>query len=862
MKKIANKIILLVIAVGTLTLFAKSYSSAHAYTLQTTSVVCDLTNNTVTMNWSLDDPSPTMKYNVSYTIRRASDGLGISQIFPAYTSKSYIVSYPWNASSLTYDITISASSTGSAPFTYTNNVSGTCLPNYTASAPGAICGATGCSKKELGDINPIGNTFTSTTTGKQNKPAWVRVKVNGPQVTASPVPYAGADIMFALDASSSLVLPMPVSSSGGSISRLNAAKNALAQFISATDETKDYVGLLSYTYCNQYNAAASSWAYDDFWSNPINGSSYNGVGLLHFPLRSINGIKSQIITALNNINMVTGSAPIDQTSYVNYCTIAGANGTQQFSIGGAISIASTQFTPIISDTKAKRSDATLYINSKLRPAKTNAGSSTRGGSYGKYLILFADRDENAAPNINATEMDKNGRTIIQTAQFYGIKIYTVLIGDTTNAAATTKLQAIATQTGGQFYSAATQDEAIASLNAIRNTINSVSSGGGGALSSKVKVSELINQTNFRINTPTYNTSFKITSGSGSETDTTNSICPDTTPADGTPDCITNIIKDGSNRITGMDIQLDTLNSGAIRNIYFKVTPIAQGTNININSNTGVLNYQDITTTTALDLGAGITIDPPTAYTQTTTGDIYSAGGTGSDLPAGKYFTTDSQSLVMHNAAANYGSGSVSPSGRELSSYTINAAPLYSKYYSLYMNNITTTNVSTLAMIPTPGYYMDTSGGDVVIQNIPLAQKNITSGNYVIFVNGNLFIRDSFTIAKNANTSVVFIVSGNIGIDPSVTNSEGIYLADGIIDTSCAINTFDVNNKCTPNSGSVAGGTQLALNGTFYAHGGLLLDRYGTPGSVPGELFNDRPDMILSAAQSLGQKIYSWKENKQ
>jgi hypothetical protein len=384
---------------------------------------------------------------------------------------------------------------------------------------------------------------------------------------------------------------------------------------------------------------------------------------------------------------------------------------------------------------------------------------------------------------------------------------------------------------------------------------------GANTTSNITLKENINQSNFRIVNPTVGTTFRIL-GSGN-TDLTNTACPDNTPADGIPDCISNIQKDSSNRITGMDIQLGSVSPGTPKYVLFKATVLSQGTNVKVDNISSTIEYTTLGWTQALDSGPDVTIGAPSPYFQLSSGNMYSEGSISTQLPSGSYFTSDNQALLMHNGTANYGSGSGSVAGLDIANYSISNTSVYNKYYTLYNKYLTSIDLSSLNNLSaTSGYYINASPGDLVIQNIPTALKTVTNTNYVIFVNGNLFIRDNFTITKNGNESVVFIVSGNIGIDPSITKVEGVYLADGIIDTSCSGNSFDVNNKCSPNTGDTSGGSTLTLDGLFFAHGGFSLDRYATPGSTPGEIFSARPDLVLATTPSLGQKVYSWKENKQ
>jgi hypothetical protein len=144
-------------------------------------------------------------------------------------------------------------------------------------------------------------------------------------------------------------------------------------------------------------------------------------------------------------------------------------------------------------------------------------------------------------------------------------------------------------------------------------------------------------------------------------------------------------------------------------------------------------------------------------------------------------------------------------------------------------------------------------------------KVFSGGKSVVFVNGDLYIKkssgNSFSIAKDGKSALVFIVAGKMGIDPSVTKIEGLYIVDGVIDTLCTAPISGSNATCSPDKTSLQSNSQLTLEGAYYsAQTGFKLERTGTAGGNPAETFVYRPDLILSTTDILGLKIYSWKEN--
>lgn len=70
--------------------------------------------------------------------------------------------------------------------------------------------------------------------------------------------------------------------------------------------------------------------------------------------------------------------------------------------------------------------------------------------------------------------------------------------------------------------------------------------------------------------------------------------------------------------------------------------------------------------------------------------------------------------------------------------------------------------------------------------------NYTGDPAVVFIDGNLNITDRVLI--NSDTGLVFIVSGNIVIDGSVTEIDGFYIANGIFDSGSSSNQLEINGS--------------------------------------------------------------------
>ena len=128
----------------------------------------------------------------------------------------------------------------------------------------------------------------------------------------------------------------------------------------------------------------------------------------------------------------------------------------------------------------------------------------------------------------------------------------------------------------------------------------------------------------------------------------------------------------------------------------------------------------------------------------------------------------------------------------------------------------------------------TTGGD---WDITGGQKS------VILVPNDVVIENNINVADGSFLAI--ISSGNITVDDAVTNLEGVYLADGLI------------NSCEASSS-----VQLQAEGIFVGWTGINLCRdYGddTNNTSPVEVFVYRPDLQVNAYNYLLRSDYNWQE---
>jgi len=110
---------------------------------------------------------------------------------------------------------------------------------------------------------------------------------------------------------------------------------------------------------------------------------------------------------------------------------------------------------------------------------------------------------------------------------------------------------------------------------------------------------------------------------------------------------------------------------------------------------------------------------------------------------------------------------------------------------------------------------------------------------VIFIDGNLTLDGNLIL--NDKSFLMFIVSGNIVINPAVTSLEGVFFAGNEFQTG-------------------AGSSTLNVRGSVVALGGVDLERdLPAGGTSPSEYFTYGPDLLLAIPYDFGARVMSWKE---
>jgi hypothetical protein len=708
-----------------------------------------------------------------------------------------------------------------------------------------------CSEKLIGTNNPF-NNFSPLSTLIEGEEYWVKITTKGRTIIdtsqqTTQTTYAGADIMLIQDFTGSMKSGFPLTPNGSNsdTNRFEAAKASLLRFLELSDPDKDYLGYGGYSYCNSFranNGVDINWVYRD--TSPIDNQARD-YGVLLNRLNPLDQNLQSVQTNINNIFMLSSgrsSICYQKADYRNRGT----------TVGAGMTIGLTQLTPILDDT-----DASSY---RLSSQGSNGGPRSRNDLDGtpipKFIVIASDGKENVPPYaLSSQEIDREGRTIIETAQHYGVKVYTLLIGSD-DSQAKTLMQEIANRTGGQYYGARDQQTLINSYESIRSQITTESTTDIFVeQTTSSTLQENINNEYFEILPLEPGTSFRLYQDTaGTKTDLTANCA---TPSD----C--GVTQADASSIS---INLPEAGSDTQFDVYFKVRSTQPSTSdVLVDQNSSSITYSD-SYSEPLD-NYSVIIDAVNPFFQTSNGgNIYSQSSITNLLPADTALLQGTPPGILTRAdrtPPNLSQGYISSTNWDAQIPPYNTTTLTYENLRDPLNKIQDGSSITNPQNLDSGIYQ--VQGDLTI-NSPwnYSRDDTRSRKHTIFVNGDLYINSPILIPASGTgagqSGVIFIVKGSIGINTTLRDADevhGIYIAKGVIDTACN-SSFTGQNICT--SSLEERKSNLTLQGSFASLQGFSLERRGKDNeNLRGENFIFRPDLLLFAAQQLGTVNYRWQE---
>lgn len=144
--------------------------------------------------------------------------------------------------------------------------------------------------------------------------------------------------------------------------------------------------------------------------------------------------------------------------------------------------------------------------------------------------------------------------------------------------------------------------------------------------------------------------------------------------------------------------------------------------------------------------------------------------------------------------------------------------------------------------------------DSTINPLSVSSALSYTGVYLVFVNGDLNI--SSNIIGSAQASLVLVISGNINIDPAVTQVDATLVSSGTIYTAgsgCGTNSVQTTNKLTIN------GSLISLNQSAPDQKPIHFCRTLADNSSATESINQQPKYLSTLRFIFAQPLQRWRE---
>jgi len=248
-----------------------------------------------------------------------------------------------------------------------------------------------------------------------------------------------------------------------------------------------------------------------------------------------------------------------------------------------------------------------------------------------------------------------------------------------------------------------------------------------------------------------------------------------------------------------------------------------------------------------------TVTLPGPWWQVKDGDVTSNGDITSSVPSGSNFDTIGTGgypgVPAFGGSLGVGSGTISTTLWNANTSTSQGRLFdYSYFESLIPDDVTFNDVSILSTGAGATIYdgyewykFDGTTGATLGQNMDIASSiNFAGRKVILFVKGaNLNINGNINLTDGVGFFGTF-VNGDININPTVTQLEGIYLTDTNFITG-------------------VGSSALWVRGSVGSYGGISLGRDLTNDTTPAELFEYGPDQVLLFPNKLAFRRTKWIE---
>lgn len=218
------------------------------------------------------------------------------------------------------------------------------------------------------------------------------------------------------------------------------------------------------------------------------------------------------------------------------------------------------------------------------------------------------------------------------------------------------------------------------------------------------------------------------------------------------------------------------------------------------------------------------------------GDVYSGGRINMTVPppAGQYnaagVVTSGSSITNFQTVSNW----------VIPNYSITSGKFdYDYFFKRFKSRAVpiSSPIASSTSLDDETIYLYNQSGDLLLDS---NGANFNNKKIAILINGNLRIQNSSNKFTPQNASVIFITSGNVIINPNMTEINAAIVSTGNMNTG-------------------TGTIPLTIKGLLVSYGGFSLGRAPASSATPGETVIYDPNLVVTLNDLIGITNFFWQE---
>ena len=252
----------------------------------------------------------------------------------------------------------------------------------------------------------------------------------------------------------------------------------------------------------------------------------------------------------------------------------------------------------------------------------------------------------------------------------------------------------------------------------------------------------------------------------------------------------------------------------------------------------------------------ITVEGRVPWFQARDGEVITSNRLNSRVPTGERFiesgTGGFPGVAIYGRSAVFGQGDVSETGWRANTTPASPRFGYPDFEERIPVDFDPTPINSFAL---PVSFFNTRGEEHEGYHYYMKDGNLTMNGdlsltpgrkVVVFVDGDLTITgNSITLPSPSDSFLMFVVNGDITLNPNVTALDGVYFAMGDI----------LTGRRTPKGTD----SPLRVNGMLVSYGEVRLQRSLPDNTAPAEVVNFSASMFLNFPSQLSPKRILWRE---